>query len=184
MCIARKCEELRIRNFKIQIDLNNSDLLELNQCITWHQWKGIDGKAPQKLQIRSTLCAAVNEFLELVEHLSQHRCHANWHRNIFQFTKAHLLLGFVLQVMDFAMNFINRYQDEVQSAYWNGTQTTLHATMNFFKCLRNACNEIIMLALVNITADLKHDSFVSFAAMNMTLKYLVPLQLIIQLKDM
>ena len=86
--------------------------------------------------------------------------------------------------MDFAMNFNNWYQDEVQAAYWCGMQTTIHATINFFRCPRDACNELVTLALVHITDNLKHDSFLSRAAQSLTFKYLakigIPLDLIIQ----
>ena len=89
--------------------------------------------------------------------------------------------------MDFAMNFNNWYQDEVQSAYWTGTQTTIHGTINFFKCDRKGCSENVTLALVHITDDMKHNSFLSRAAQNMGFKYLadqgIPLDLIIQFCD-
>ena len=85
------------------------------------------------------------------------------------------------------MNFNNRYQDEVQSAYWTGTQTTIHGTVNFFKCNQTNCDQIITLALVHISADMKHDSFLAHVIMNMCFRYLVqagvPLQLVIQFWD-
>ena len=70
------------------------------------------------------------------------------------------------------MNFRNWYQDEVQSAYYNGTQTTIHGTVNFFRCpnTKDGCREVVTLALVHISADLKHDSFLSCVAMNLTFK--------------
>ena len=96
-------------------------------------------------------------------------------------------MGYVLQVMDFAMNFANHYQDEIQSAYYGGSQTTLHGTVNFFRCQTENCNEVIILALVHVLDDLKHDSFLSHAAMNLTFKYLVeigiPLDIVIQFCD-
>ena len=95
--------------------------------------------------------------------------------------------GYIVQVLDFAMNFSNRYQDEVQSAYWTETQTTIHGTVNFYKCLQDSCNEVVSLALVHVSADLKHDGFLARAAMNMTFAYLVevgvPLELVIQFCD-
>ena len=85
------------------------------------------------------------------------------------------------------MNFNNWYQDEVQAAYWCRTQTTIHGTINFFQYPRMKCQEIVTLALVHITDNLKHDSFLSRAAQNLTFKYLVnlgiPLDLIIQFCD-
>ena len=134
-----------------------------------------------KTEVKGTLCAAVNEFLDIVDDLSSHLFRANWHKNIFQYIRSHLMQGYVLQVLDFAMNFNNRYQDKVQSAYWSGTQTTLHATVNFYKCLQKGCNEVVTLALVHITADLKHDSFLARAAMNMTFPYLVEIGVLLDI---
>ena len=63
----------------------------------------------------------------------------------------------------------------------------IHATMNFFKCQRTGCNEIVTLALVHISNDMKHDSFLSRAAMNVFFKYLaelgVPLDVVMQFCD-
>ena len=85
------------------------------------------------------------------------------------------------------MNFNNRYQDEVQSAYWNGMQKTIHGMVNFYRCPQDGWSEVVTLALVHITADIKHDSFLARAAMNMTFSYLVeagvPLDLILQFCD-
>ena len=85
------------------------------------------------------------------------------------------------------MNFNNWYQDEVQSAYWCGTQTTIHATINFFRCPRQNCDQIVTLALVHVSDDKKHGSFLSRAAQNLTFAYLVaagvPLDLVIQFCD-
>ena len=133
--------------------------------MSWHKWKVVEmNTVPKKCEIKGTLKGAVNEFLNIVEDISGHLFRANWNRCVFQYIKANLQHGYVLQVMDFAMNFRNWYQDEVQSAYYNGTQTTIHATVNFFKCPSDGCKEVITLALVHISADLKHDSFLSCAA--------------------
>ena len=115
----------------------------------------VEGKSsPSKTEVKGTLCATENEFMTIIEDLAGHLFRANWHRNTFQYAKTHLMDGHVLQVLDFAMNFNNRYQDEVQSAYWNGTQTTIHVTVNFYKCLQSGCTEVVTLALMHITADL------------------------------
>ena len=185
-CIDRNCSECGKHKLRQVIQDNNVELLNLNRRVTWHRWQTVEGRSvPKKLEVRGTLKAAVNEFLELIESISDHLFRANWHRNVFQYIKAHLQLGYLLQVMDFTMNFSNRYQDEVQSAYYSATQTTIHGTVNFFKCQNSVeCNEIVTLALVHISADLKHDSILSRTAMNMTFKYLIdigiPLELVIQ----
>ena len=187
-CVNRECTQCGRFKLRQIIHDSNSELLNMNKRITWHQWQVIQGRSvPQKLEIKNTLRCAVNEFLDIVEDISAHLFRANWDHNVFQYIKSHLEQGYVLQVMDFAMNFANCYQDEVQSAYYGGTQTTIHVTMNFFKCQSDNCQEIVTLALVHITDDMKHDSFLSRAAMNLTFKYLVnlgiPLNLVIQFWD-
>ena len=187
-CITRQCSDCGKHKLKELIEVLNGDVLKLNKTISWHKWQTLEGKTvPQKCQIKKPLKTAVNEFLNIVEDLSEHLFRANWHKNLFQYIKGNLLFGYVLQVMDFAMNFNNWYQDEVQSAYWNGTQTTIHGTINFFLCPRAGCREVVTLALVHISDDLKHDSFLSRAAQNLTFRFLanlgIPLELIIQFCD-
>ena len=187
-CITRNCDSCGIWKLRQSIHTLNAELLQLNRPITWHRWQVFEGKtAPRKGQIKGTLRSAVNEFLEIVEDMSGHVFRSNWNRNIFQYIRGHLEVGYVLQVIDFAMNFNNRYQDVLQSAYYGGSQTTIHATINFFRCLREGCNENVTLALVHISNDMKHDSFLARAAQNLTFRYLVevgvPLHLILQFCD-
>ena len=187
-CITRECSDCKWTKLSERINQMNQQVLKTNKTLTWHQWQLVQGcSAPQKCAVKGTLWAAVNEFLDIVDEISQYLFRANWHRNIFQYIKNHLEIGTVLQVMDFAMNFNKRYQDEVQSAYWSGTQMTIHGTINFYKCLTQGCEEVVTLSLEHITDDLKHNSFLVHAAQNLTFKYLVeigvPLHLIVQFCD-
>ena len=150
-CVNRTCEECGAFKLRKMIKDSNSQLLWENKRITWHKWQVPPGHTIQrKMKIRNSLKSAVNDFLVIVEDISDHLFRANWHRNVFQYMKSHLQRGYVLQVMDFVMNFANRYQDEVQSAYYGGTQTTIHATMNFYKCQTAGCSEIVTFTLVHI----------------------------------
>ena len=85
------------------------------------------------------------------------------------------------------MNFRNLYQDEVQSAYWECTQTSIHAIINYFLCPVNGCSEAMTLNLVQITDDLKHDSFLARAAHEASFKFLaqmgLPMDVILQFCD-
>ena len=188
-CIKRECTDCGKIRLKDVLEDSNRDLLMLNKNITWHRWQIVKSRTvPQKLEIKGTLKLALNEFVDTIDGIAVHLFCANWNRNIFQYVKGHLQTGYLLQVMDFAMNFANRYQDEIQSAYYGGTQTIIHGTLNFFKCTNGDCNELVTLALVHISDDLKHDSFLSLAAMNMTFRYLVevagiPLDVVIQFCD-
>ena len=82
------------------------------------------------------------------------------------------------------MNFRNLYQDEIQSAYWDGSQTTIHAIINYFNCPVQSCSANVTLILAQITNNLQHDSFVARASHDMAFKYLaqmnIPMNLILQ----
>ena len=81
------------------------------------------------------------------------------------------------------MNYQNTHQDEVQSAYWDSTQTSIHEVINYFLCPQG-CSEVVTLIIAQITDDLKHDSFVARAGHDTAFWYLaeigVPMQLVMQ----
>ena len=85
--------------------------------------------------------------------------------------------GYIVQIFDFAMNFRNLYQDEIQSAYWDGTQTSIHAIINYFKCPVPQCTDTVTLILGQITKDLHHDSFVARAGHDAAFNYIAQLGL-------
>ena len=187
-CITRICKDCGQSKLREAIEILNEDLLKLNNTVTWHKWEKCQRfSAPQKCMKKKPLSSALTDFLDLLEDLSSHCFRASWHCGIFEFIKKNIPVGYILQVLDFAMNFNNWYQDEVQAAYWCGTQTTIHATINFFRCPHRGCSQIVTLALVHITDDLKHDSFLACATQNLTFKYLVqlgvPLNMVIQFCD-
>ena len=74
-CIQRQCTDCGTAKLRSIIDESNSDLLTLknNSHVTWHRWQVVEGKSgPMKTQVRGTLRAAVNEFLEVIQDLSSH----------------------------------------------------------------------------------------------------------------
>ena len=124
-----------------------------------------EGKStPDKCQVRGTVSQAVNELIQILQKLKSHIFRANWHRNLFDYIRKNMLTGYIVQIFDFAMNFKNIYQDEVQSAYWHSTQTSIHAVINYYLCPVTNCSETVTLVQVQITEDLLHDSFVARAA--------------------
>ena len=99
-CINRECAECSVWRMKNLLEENNVELLTLNKRISWHKWKLVEGHSvPQKCEIKGTLKAGVNEFLNLVEDISKHLFQANWHRHVFQYIKGNLQQGYLLQVM-------------------------------------------------------------------------------------
>ena len=106
---------------------------------------------------------------------------------MFENIRKNLPDGCVVQIFDFAMNFQNMYQDEVQSAYWEGSQTATHAIINYFQCPVAGCTNLVTLVNVQIMDDLRHDSFVAHAGHDAVFQYLtqlgIPMEMIIQFCD-
>ena len=55
-CILRNCQHCGKVRFKIHLDELNTELLSLNNVVTWHKWEKIEGcSAPQKCMKKKPL---------------------------------------------------------------------------------------------------------------------------------
>ena len=166
----------------------NVQMFNENKTISWHKWISHTGKkALEKYQVKGTLHQALQELVSTLYPLKSHIFRANWNQSIFDYSLKNLQHGQVVQIFDFAMNFWNMYQDEIQSAYWSGTQTCIHAVINYFLCQNEGCREKVTLILAQLTDDLQHNSFVARvdhdAAFNYLAQIHVPMELILQFCD-
>ena len=140
--------------------------------MTWRRWSTVQGKStPEKCLVQGTFRQAIQDLLQIMRNLNPHLFCVNWNRCVFDYIRKNSEEGFIVQIFEFAMNFRKIYQDEVQSAYWDGMQTCIHAVINYFKC-PNDCSGVVTLVLAQITDDLKHDSFIACAGHNAVIKYL------------
>jgi len=65
--------------------------------------------------------------------------------------------NWVVFVMDFAENYACAYQDEIQSAYWQYNQVTLHPIVAYYSC--ETCTEnVFQESIVFISNDRTHDA--------------------------
>ena len=87
--------------------------------------------------------------------------------------------------MDFAQNYLNKYQDEPQSVHWHHQQTVLHPVVNYYKCPQT--NKTITEEHMLVTNDLKHDRCAVDAFQAKSLEHLksngLKLKKIIQFSD-
>ena len=176
-CLSGDCESCGTEHLATLINTENENLSH-SQRITWHRWMKKNGKsAHEKVQIRGTIKQAIDELLKMLETLKNHLFRSNWHRNLFDHIRKNLKSGYIVQIFDFAMNYQNIYQDEVQSANWNSTQTSIHAIINYFLCPNENCNKVVTLNLVQISEDKHHDSFLAHAAHDVAFRYLAQMGL-------
>ena len=185
--LVGECRNCGMQKLNTVLQRANEQMLFENKNITWRRWTVQKGKsAPDKCQIHGTLKQAFGELMKSLKFLKCHLFRANWNRHLFEYSRKVLRPGEIVQIFDFAMNFRNIYQDEVQSAYWEGSQTGIHAVINYYPC-PNGCEEMVTLILAQITDDFRHDSFVAHAGHEASFKYLaesgIPMQTIIQFCD-
>ena len=175
-CITGACQDCGEEKLNEEIRNSNRESFAENKKISWRKWMMRSGKsAPEKCQIKGTLKQSIEELLFSVRTFKAHIFWANWNRNLFEYSRKNITDGQIIQIFDFAMNFCNMYQDEIQSAYWEGSQTAIHAVINYFPCPH--CAENVTLILVQITDNLKHNSFVARVGHDLAFKYLADLNL-------
>ena len=175
-CIDGSCTDSGMQLLEDRLKNANEDVFHDNINMTWRKWCTRKGKsAPEKCLVKGTFSQAVTELLTMLKTLNPHLFRANWNRHLFEYIRNNIVEGYVVQIFDFAMNYRNAYQDKVQSAYWEGMQTCIHAVINYFLCPNDGCNDTVTLVLAQITDDLKHDSFVACAGHEAAFKYLAML---------
>ena len=72
----------------------------------------------------------LNFFIQDIQELSLHLFNWRWYNQQFDYIKETLQLGMLLQVLDFAQNYMNKYQDESKEYHWDHSQTVLHPIIN------------------------------------------------------
>ena len=78
----------------------------------------------------------LNELMQELGVLYRHVFNAEWQRKQLQLLKADLPDGWAVAYLDFAENFLCKFQDEVESAYWSYKQVTLFPYVHFYRCGR------------------------------------------------
>ena len=117
-CVSGNCESCGVRRLEEKIRNVNFKFFQERKIVTWCKWMVPVGKsAPEKSQVRGTVGQAITELMTMLTLLKGHLFRANWHRNLFDFSRRNMQIGTIVQIFDFAMNFRNIYQDEVQSAF-------------------------------------------------------------------
>ena len=96
-------------------------------------------------------------FLDDLKTLSHHLFSANWNYAQFQYIRDNLKQGYLLSVLDFGQNYMNVFQDELQSIHWDHTQTTIHPIVNFF--IKPGESVVTVEEHIMITNDKNHDKY-------------------------
>ena len=102
-----------------------------------------------------TVLEFLDFFIKDIKELSLHLFNWKWHDQQFDYIKEHLQPGTLLQVLDFAQNYMNKYQDEPKECHWDHSQTVLHPINNHRHCAIDG--KLIVEEHVIISNDLNHE---------------------------
>ena len=168
-CVFRECSQCGVKRLKIHLQTCNPDL-DLTQPVHWRQWEAEWGmrwdKKKQKM-VRKKTDESRKEFDgslgDLLQHyysqtltMSKHLFHFRWQGEQFEHIKATLGPRQVLLVMDYAMNYTVRIQDEPQCAMWHRKQVTLHPVVAYY--LDPDCGHLVTDEMVLVSDDRQHEA--------------------------
>ena len=185
-CVTRSCKDCG--EDKVKQEIEKEPAYKPGQQVVWYRWifiKKTEGTG-RKL-ILTSVTGKMRQLLDLfisdLRDMSEHIFKADWHYKQFTHLQNHLPKGMVLQVLDFAQNFLCLYQDEPQSCHWDHAQVTLHPIVTYYA---GECGHQVTDELMFLTADRKHDSqavlhFTKLAQQHLTTK--VKIDSVVQLTD-
>jgi hypothetical protein len=152
-CLCRRCNICGVD--KVELAIKSDPAYEAKKVLNWHRWvktkkkmflASVTGKMDQLLEV----------FIDDLRDMGLHTFHADWQYKQFAELKKDVPKGMVVQVLDFAKNYLCLYQDEAQACYWKHEQVTLHPIVTYYK--DPVCGHQVTEELMFITPDLQHDA--------------------------
>lgn len=162
-CLNRSCDQCGAQRL---ISQYKTILIEvLNEKMSWYCWEYITIQKNGKDK-RVTSCVAketsVNTFLQEYEvdlkTLPSHLFRAGWQHAQMSACKKQLQPNELMMVMDYSENYSCRFQHEVQSAFFEPAQVTIHPMMLYYKKKIEDQDVTVKHAVIGVSNDSKHDS--------------------------
>lgn len=155
-CLERTCNscgpEPLIASIREKVG-TNSDSVKV-----WKQWEKTE-RAGKELVIHQDCLSVVIDHLDKeLFLLAKHQRTAKWQREQYQYICDNIPPGHCVLTVDFAENYLCKYQNEVQSAHWSYRQVSVHPCIMHFQCPEAQCHNIVKEYLVFLSDDLKHDA--------------------------
>ena len=175
-CIQRKCNLCGTQGVLAMLLKENPGIDKDQEKITHRRWKYVEKEKGKKLDIVdevATKSKLLSQYISDLQFMSLHMFNWKWHDQQFQYIKDNLQESHLLQVLDFAQNFMNELGEEPQSLHWAHTQTVIYPIVNYYKCPIDG--ETITHEHIMISDDLKHDKYAVKAFEDASLKSLLAL---------
>lgn len=163
-CVTRTCEACGVDKVEEMVRATGQSNEKL---IKWKKWEttsvGDNQKRKMQKEKQDTIANMLDETLEELRPFSLHLHTAFWQQRQLKMLADTLPGGFMLSVQDFAENYRHCSQDEVSSAFYNYSQSTLFTTVNHYKC--PSCLGKVNESTVFLSEDLQHDPYFVKTAM-------------------
>lgn len=156
-CVDRRCENCGIEGLLgvIQERIEDCD----QEVREWRRWEKTVKSNKDLVTKSDTLSNILERLRQDLLPLAKHVKTAQWQRHQYQHLADNLPPLHGLLTMDFAENYLCKFQNEIQSAHWSYRQVTVHPCVFFYQCPKQDCNKRVTDYLIFLSDDLKHDSF-------------------------
>ena len=189
VCVKRSCEFCGVD--RENAHLRNVNARSLATCVTWHQWvayKKPDGNVKHKIDdVSGTVGDLIDAFTNTLHMMSLHQFNAVWSSRQYRCMKENLVDGVVLKVLDFGQNYLNVYQDEIQSAHWDHNQTTIHPIVCTYICRQENCKHRVVHEQIFLSPDKDHDHYMVAAFQKISedelKKYAISTKFLVEMTD-
>lgn len=154
-CLQRNCGKCGCKQFGKDILSRVGD--EAGK-IEWNVWCSVQSQGSTKMTLQKkegTVKDVIESLVRALEPFGEHLFFAKWQHEAFKHAITNIHENEVVQVLDFAQNYLCLYQDEAQGAHWAHNQATVHPIVSYYKCL---CGDSVREESIVISDDLKHDA--------------------------
>ena len=169
-CISRNCSKCGKKKtfpdiYKQKIIKANPGIKHDNEIIKWKRWEttiriGKDGKPIKRLDKftkETTKIKFLEYFIKDMHDMAIHMFNWKWQDMQFEYLKDTLRPGMLIQVLDFAQNYLHKLQDEPKECHWDHAQTVLHPIVNYRRCPKDG--KLIVEEHIIVSDDLNHDKY-------------------------
>lgn len=155
-CIERVCSKCGVKKI---VDTWRAELqTSLEDEITWMRWEKTVKSRKDLVKRVGTLNHLIEELAVDMEGLARHVMVARWQRKQYQTLQTSLPEGTAVVTLDFAENYLCKFQNEVQSAHWSYRQVSVHPYALQYRCPKPECSHLVTDYQVFLSDDLCHDS--------------------------
>ncbi|XP_013411104.2 uncharacterized protein LOC106174215, partial [Lingula anatina] len=134
-CLDRQCLNCGVAQARARCQLKTDS--QGDALTKWRSWKIVDtprGKRRELVTEEGLIERLLDKLMEELQPFSRHLANFRWQYQQFRTLKCNLPPTWALVVMDFAENFLCKYQNKVQSIYWFYNQVTVHPCVLHYAC--------------------------------------------------